>query len=72
MNPALENLIARGFFKQCTDIEQLSGLMDAGPVTFYEGCDPTGPSLHIGHMVPYFAFRHLRAAGHHGIVLIGG
>jgi len=45
--------------------------MDAGPVTFYVGCDPTGPSLHIGHMVPFFAFRHLIAAGHKGIALIG-
>jgi tyrosyl-tRNA synthetase len=46
--------------------------MDKGPVTFYVGCDPTGPSLHIGHMVPFFALRHLRAAGHNGIALIGG
>ncbi|GHU08584.1 tyrosine--tRNA ligase [Spirochaetia bacterium] len=46
--------------------------MDEGPVTFYEGTDPTGKSLHIGHMVPYFAYRHLRAAGHKGIALIGG
>jgi tyrosyl-tRNA synthetase len=72
MNQALENLKIRGFFQQCTDPEGLSRLMDGGPVTFYVGCDPTGPSLHIGHMVPYFAFRHLLAAGHRGIALIGG
>ncbi|GHV43112.1 tyrosine--tRNA ligase [Spirochaetia bacterium] len=72
MNPALENLKARGFFQQCTDAEGLSKLMDQGPVTFYVGCDPTGPSLHIGHMVPFFAYRHLRAAGQKGIALIGG
>ncbi|MDR3146762.1 MAG: tyrosine--tRNA ligase [Treponema sp.] len=72
MNPAIENLTARGFVRQCTDVEGLSRLMDGGPVTFYEGTDPTGGSLHIGHMVPYFAFRHLRAAGHKGIALLGG
>jgi tyrosyl-tRNA synthetase len=72
MNQALENLKIRGFFKQCTDEEGLSKLMDEGPVTFYVGCDPTGPSLHIGHMVPFFALRHLRDAGHIGIALIGG
>ncbi|MDR2375714.1 MAG: tyrosine--tRNA ligase [Treponema sp.] len=72
MNPAIENLAARGFVQQCTDVEGLSRLMDEGPVTFYEGTDPTGGSLHIGHMVPYFAFRHLRAAGHKGIALLGG
>jgi len=72
MHPAIENLKARGFVQQCTDIEGLSKLMDSGPVTFYEGTDPTGGSLHIGHMVPYFAFRHLRDAGHKGIALLGG
>ncbi|GHV24740.1 tyrosine--tRNA ligase [Spirochaetia bacterium] len=72
MNPALINLKNRGFFQQCSDVEGLSRLMDEGPVTFYEGTDPTGPSLHIGHMVPFFACRHLVAAGHKFIALIGG
>lgn len=72
MNEALENLKKRGFFAQCTDEQALSDKMDKGPITFYVGCDPTGPSLHIGHMVPFFALRHLRRYGHHGIALIGG
>ncbi|NLM00107.1 MAG: tyrosine--tRNA ligase [Treponema sp.] len=72
MNKALQTLIDRGFYAQCTDIEKLSALMDNGPITFYVGCDPTGPSLHIGHMVPFFAFKHLRQAGHCGIALVGG
>jgi len=46
--------------------------MDAAPLTFYVGCDPTGNSLHIGHMVPFFAFKHLIEGGHRGIALIGG
>lgn len=72
MNSALLTLQERGFIQQCTDIEGLSRAMDESPITFYEGCDPTGPSLHIGHMVPYFAIRHLHEAGHRGIVLMGG
>jgi len=72
MNRALEILKERGFVQQCTDFEGLSKLMDREPVTFYVGCDPTGPSLHIGHMVPFFALRHLRDAGHIGIALLGG
>lgn len=72
MNAALTLLKERGFFQQCTDEQGLSDLMDRGPVTFYVGCDPTGPSLHIGHMVPFFALRHLRSAGHRGIALAGG
>ncbi|GHU64106.1 tyrosine--tRNA ligase [Spirochaetia bacterium] len=72
MNPALENLKVRGFFQQCSDVEGLSRLMDEGPVTFYCGTDPTGPSLHIGHMVPFFSARHLLAAGHKFLALVGG
>jgi len=72
MNSTLEILKTRGFFQQCTDADGLSKLMDEGPVTFYEGTDPTSGSLHIGHMVPYFAFRHLRAAGNKGLALLGG
>ncbi|GHV86198.1 tyrosine--tRNA ligase [Spirochaetia bacterium] len=72
MNNALSNLKERGFFAQCTNVDGLSAAMDSGPLSFYVGCDPTGPSLHIGHMVPFFAFRHLKAAGHKGIALIGG
>jgi tyrosyl-tRNA synthetase len=72
MNNTIQTLKDRGFYAQCTDLEALSALMDAGPVPFYEGTDPTGPSLHIGHMVPFFACRHLLAAGHRFIALIGG
>lgn len=72
MNKALEILKERGFFQQCTDIEGLSRLMDEGPVTFYVGFDPTASSLHIGHMVPAFALKHLSGAGHVGIALLGG
>jgi tyrosyl-tRNA synthetase len=72
MNSALLTLKERGFIAQCSDIAALSAVMDAGSVTFYVGCDPTGSSLHIGHIVPFFAFRHLRQAGHRGIALIGG
>ncbi|MCL2093942.1 MAG: tyrosine--tRNA ligase [Treponema sp.] len=72
MNKALEVLKERGFFAQCTNEEGLSQLMSEGPVTFYLGVDPTGSSIHIGHAVPFFAFRHLRDAGHKGIALMGG
>ena len=72
MNKALQTLKDRGFLQQCTNMEALSALMDKEPVTFYIGTDPTGGSLHIGHLVPQFALRHLREAGHIGIALIGG
>jgi len=72
MNQALQTLIDRGFVKACTDYDALSALMDEGPVTLYVGVDPTGSSLHIGHMVPFFAMHHLQKAGHNLIALVGG
>jgi len=72
MNHALQVLLDRGFIKQCTDFEALSALMDSGPVKFYVGVDPTGKSIHIGHMVPFFAMHHLQEAGHDPIALVGG
>ncbi len=72
MNKALQVLQDRGFIKQCTDIEALDKLMEAGPVKFYVGVDPTGNSLHIGHMVPFFAMHHMQEAGHNPIALVGG
>ena len=71
MNEALVALSERGFIAQCTDIEELSARMDEGPVTFYVGIDPTGASLHIGHIVPLYALAHLARAGHNPIVLMG-
>ncbi|MFA6774725.1 MAG: tyrosine--tRNA ligase [Sphaerochaetaceae bacterium] len=72
MNQALQTLQDRGFIKDCTDMDGLSDLMDKEKVTFYVGVDPTGPSLHIGHMVPFFAMHHLQRAGHNPIALVGG
>ena len=72
MNTALQTLIDRGFIKACTDFDALSDLMDKEKVTFYVGADPTGRSLHIGHMVPFFAMHHLQKAGHNPIALVGG
>ncbi|MFA5569957.1 MAG: tyrosine--tRNA ligase [Sphaerochaetaceae bacterium] len=72
VNTALQVLYDRGFIAQCTDVEGLSSLMDKGPVTFYVGVDPTGKSIHIGHMVPFFAMHHLQEHGHNPIALVGG
>jgi tyrosyl-tRNA synthetase len=72
MNQALQTLVDRGFVKACTDIDALSELMDKEKVKFYVGVDPTGKSLHIGHMVPFFAMHHLQLAGHNPIALVGG
>ncbi len=40
--------------------------------TAYVGIDPTGASLHIGHLVSVMLLKHLQNAGHKPLVLIGG
>lgn len=62
----------RGFIHQCTDLEGLDKLLCAGKVTAYCGVDPTGDSLHVGHMIPYLMMRWFQKCGHEPIVLIGG
>ncbi len=72
MNKALQVLYDRGFVNACTDIDQLSDLMDSQAVTFYLGVDPSGSSMHVGHTVPVYAMRHLQENGHNPIALVGG
>ncbi|MFL6145255.1 MAG: tyrosine--tRNA ligase [Labedaea sp.] len=68
----LDELSWRGLIAQSTDLEALRRDLDRGPLTLYAGFDPTGPSLHAGHMVPLLALRRFQRAGHRPIVLAGG
>ena len=40
--------------------------------TFYVGTDPTGKSLHVGHLLAFVVARLLQQRGHKPIVLVGG
>ncbi|HDQ13413.1 MAG TPA: tyrosine--tRNA ligase, partial [Sediminispirochaeta sp.] len=72
MSGALEELEKRGFIQQCSDIDTLRDLMSRESVSFYVGVDPTAKSLHIGHMVPFYALAHLQRYGHRPILVVGG
>lgn len=72
MNAVLDELTWRGLIAHSTDPEALSAHLDAGPVTFYVGFDPTAPSIHMGNLVQLMLVRHLQAAGHRPILLVGG
>lgn len=67
-----EDLKERGFIYQNTDEENVSKLLEKEKLTFYAGFDPTGNSLHVGHLLPIMAMRRLQQAGHKPIVLVGG
>lgn len=72
MSGALEELEKRGFIQQCSDLEGLRETMKNEVVSFYVGVDPTARSLHIGHMVPFYALAHIQRHGHRPILVVGG
>ncbi|HMT48881.1 MAG TPA: tyrosine--tRNA ligase [Dietzia sp.] len=71
-NNILDDLQWRGLIAQSTDIDALRAHLDEGTVSLYCGFDPTGPSLHAGHLIPLLTLRRFQLAGHRPIVLAGG
>ena len=61
----------RGLVAQITNDAVLDRL-ERGGVSAYIGFDPTGPSLHLGHLVPLCNLRRLQLAGNRPIALAGG
>ena len=47
-------------------------LLEKETVTAYVGIDPTGDSLHIGHLCGVMMLRHLQRCGHKPLALVGG
>ena len=70
-NNIIDELQWRGLINQSTDLDQLREACEQ-PITLYCGFDPTGPSLHAGHLVPLLMLRRFQQAGHNPIVLAGG
>lgn len=68
----IEDLHWRGLVADCTDLAGLTQRLSTGPITLYCGFDPTGDSLHVGHLVPQLTLRRFQLAGHHAISLAGG
>ena len=68
----LDELEWRGLISQSTDRDRLAEALNGEPVSYYCGFDPTAASLHIGNLVQLINMRHLQAAGHHPIALVGG
>ncbi|RBP98657.1 tyrosine--tRNA ligase [Bifidobacterium aemilianum] len=67
-----DELTWRGLISKSTDEQQLAEALSGSPITYYCGFDPTAASLHIGNLVQLISMRHLQAAGHHPIALVGG
>ena len=65
------DLKTRGLIYDVSD-DALLNALDSQPLTFYLGADPTGDSLHVGHLSTYLVAKRLADAGHHPILVIGG
>ncbi|MBP3340281.1 MAG: tyrosine--tRNA ligase [Alphaproteobacteria bacterium] len=71
-NELLQELEARGFINQTSNIDGLNNALNSGKITAYLGSDPTADSLHVGHLVPVMMMRWLQKYGHKPITLVGG
>jgi tyrosyl-tRNA synthetase len=68
----IEDLQWRGLLADCTDLDALTKRLSEGPLALYCGFDPTGDSLHVGHLMGQLTLRRFQLAGHHPIALAGG
>lgn len=68
----IEELLTRGVEKIYPSKEELEKVLRGGKkLKLYQGFDPTGIQLHIGHMVGLRKLRQWQDLGHHVIFLIG-
>ena len=71
-NELLKELEARGFLNQASNMAGLNDALNAGKVVGYWGTDPTGDSLHVGHLASLMLMRWFQKYGHKPILLVGG
>jgi tyrosyl-tRNA synthetase len=68
----IEELLTRGVDKIYPSREKLEQVLRSGKkLRLYQGFDPTGDKLHIGHMVGFRKHRQWQDLGHEVIFLIG-
>jgi tyrosyl-tRNA synthetase len=69
----LDDLQWRGLLADCTDLAGLRARLATGaPITVYCGFDPTGDSLHVGHLMGQLTLARFQRGGHRVIALAGG
>ncbi|WP_340009731.1 tyrosine--tRNA ligase [Paenibacillus sp. FSL K6-0276] len=68
----VDELEWRGAINQQTDAEGLHKITSEKSISLYCGVDPTGDSMHIGHLIPFMMMKRFQLAGHRPVILIGG
>lgn len=72
MKKQLEILKERGLIAQESHAGKVADYLETESRTFYVGFDPTGDSLHVGHLAAIMAMYRLVKFGHKAICIIGG
>ncbi|MBO0443196.1 tyrosine--tRNA ligase [Vagococcus fluvialis] len=68
----IDELLWRDAINQQTDAEGLRDYVENNKISLYCGVDPTGDSMHIGHLIPFMMLKRFQLLGHHPYILIGG
>jgi len=68
----IDELEWRDAINQQSDAEGLRELTNKKAVSLYCGVDPTGDSMHVGHLIPFIVLKRFQLAGHRPVILIGG
>ncbi|MDN2454391.1 tyrosine--tRNA ligase [Lactobacillus sp. UCMA15818] len=68
----IDELVWRGAINQMSDEEGLRKKVEEKSIGVYCGVDPTGDSLHIGHLIPFMMLKRFQMAGHRAHIIIGG
>lgn len=71
-NELLQELEARGFLNQASNMDGLNDALNSGRIVGYWGTDPTGDSLHVGHLASLMLMRWFQKYGHKPVTLVGG
>jgi tyrosyl-tRNA synthetase len=68
----IDELEWRDAINQQTDADGLRELVNEKKISLYCGVDPTGDSMHIGHLIPFMMLKRFQSFGHLPVILIGG
>ncbi|HMJ80324.1 MAG TPA: tyrosine--tRNA ligase, partial [Candidatus Dormibacteraeota bacterium] len=72
-NPTPDLLAELGWRGMVAEVsEGLAARLAARPISGYVGFDPSGPSLHVGHLVQVFLLTHLQRSGGRPVAVVGG
>lgn len=68
----IEDFKARGYFYQCTNLDELKSLTATKKIAAYIGFDCTANSLHVGNLMQIMILRLLQRHGHKPVIIVGG